>query len=257
MMESNRKDRGPNANTAQSAGAAGEPVPAAPPTPHNRTEASSRREVRGSRRYTRCAMVLPGDGELAGKRVLDLACRNGLGAFKIADRVGPSGFVVGVDPSAERIARARKAAPDQHWAGADWRRYLDFECADLADLRAAGVEDRSFDVVVVNSVLNVVPDRRAALREAARVLAPGGYLFYDAVLAAEPVPAAVRKRLAGTGNAFAEAPTWEELAAELAEAGFARWEVGRREPLAPERKDADAALDGLAFEGAVVQAFAG
>ena len=223
---------------------------------HGEKGARGNRGERGARRFTRCVMVLPDDVDLAGKRVLDLACRNGLGAFKIADRVGPSGFVVGVDPSPQRIARARETAPDQHWAGSAWGRHMKLACAELGDLRAAGIEDGAVDVVVVNSALNVAPDRGAALREIARVLAPGGYLFHDAVLAAQPVPEDVRARLAGTGNVFAAAPTWDEFAAELAAAGFARWDVARREPLAPERDDADASLAGLAFESAVVRAFA-
>ncbi|MFQ9178494.1 MAG: methyltransferase domain-containing protein [Eggerthella lenta] len=51
----------------------------------------------------RCEMLLPED--LRGMRVLDLGCRNGKGACKLADRVGPDGFVLGVDPSAACVAR--------------------------------------------------------------------------------------------------------------------------------------------------------
>ena len=66
------------------------------------TEAKWRRNAR---RHTRCVMVLPDD--LAGKRVLDIECRKGLGAFKIADRVGEGGFVVGTDSSVEKIEVAK------------------------------------------------------------------------------------------------------------------------------------------------------
>ena len=56
----------------------------------------------------RCEMLLPED--LRGMRVLDLGCRNGKGACKLADRVGPDGFVLGVDPSAACVARAEATA---------------------------------------------------------------------------------------------------------------------------------------------------
>ena len=56
----------------------------------------------------RCEMLLPED--LRGMRVLDLGCRNGKGAYKLADRVGPDGFVLGVDPSAACVARAEATA---------------------------------------------------------------------------------------------------------------------------------------------------
>ncbi len=83
------------------------------------TEAKWRRNAR---RHTRCVMVLPDD--LSGKRVLDIECRKGLGAFKIADRVGEGGFVIGTDSSAEKIAAAQELAPQQHWAGDAWRRHM-------------------------------------------------------------------------------------------------------------------------------------
>lgn len=222
----------------------------------DRIEARSHRAQRGAQRFTRCVMVLPDDAELAGRRVLDLACRKGLGAFKISDRVGAAGHVVGVDPDPANVARAVERAAEHHWAGDGWRRHLDLLCAELDDLRSVGIEDGSFDIVIVNSVLNVAPRRGAVLREIARVLAPGGYLYHDAVLARQPVPRDVRERLTKTGNVFAAAPTWDEFAGELAAAGFAWCEVAREEALAPERDDADELLDGLAFESAVVQAFA-
>lgn len=221
----------------------------------DRAEARTHRSQRGAQRFTRCVMVLPDDAELAGKHVLDLACRKGLGAFKIADRTGAAGHVVGIDPDPANIARAAERAADHHWAGDDWRRHLDLLCADLDDLGSVGIEDGSFDIVVVNSVLNVVPRRDAVLREIARVLVPGGYLYHDAVLARRTVPAAVRDRLAGTGNVFAAAPTKDELGAELATAGFSSWKIDREEALDPERDDADELLGDLAFESAVVQAF--
>ena len=61
----------------------------------------------------RCEMLLPED--LRGMRVLDLGCRNGKGACKLADRVGPDGFVLGVDPSAawRRYAPACTSPPWQ------------------------------------------------------------------------------------------------------------------------------------------------
>ncbi len=234
---------------------------------------------RAARHYTRCVMVLPDD--LAGKRVLDLECRKGLGAFKIADRVGREGFVIGTDSSAERIAAAVGRAPQQHWAGEDWRCHMRLVQADPSDLRSAGIEGASVDVVVINSVLNLMPDQLAVLREIARVLAPGGYLYHDAVLALQPVPVAVARACSEADdragehigdhagehigehlgghpsgrNVFAVAPTRGEFEALLREAGFARWESLNKLPLEPQRDDANEALAGLAFESAVVRAF--
>lgn len=221
----------------------------------SREAARAGRAQRGSRRPNRCAMVLPPAGELTGKRVLDLECRGGLGAFKIADLVGERGFVIGLDSDEAQIARAVARAPEQHWAGSAWRDRLHFAVARPDDLRGAGIEDASVDVVIINSVLNVQPDPTAALREIVRVLASGGYLYLDAVLAADPLPADIVARFHGSPNVFGVAPTEDWLVDALHTAGFTRVRCEQRCPLRPERDDADPALTPCAFTSAVVQAW--
>ena len=123
----------------------------------------------------RCAMSIPADIE--GKRVLDVCCRKGKGAFALADAVGPSGFVVGVDPDTDNVAAACAAAPKNHWAGSSWEHHLRFSPAIPESLSQACIEDASFDQVYINSVVNLAWSLPAALAEFARVLAPGGRLW--------------------------------------------------------------------------------
>lgn len=119
----------------------------------------------------RCAMSIPADIE--GKRVLDVCCRKGKGAFALADAVGPSGFVVGVDPDTDNVAAACAAAPKNHWAGSSWEHHLRFSPAIPESLSQACIEDASFDQVYINSVVNLAWSLPVALAEFARVLAPG------------------------------------------------------------------------------------
>ena len=123
----------------------------------------------------RCAMSIPADIE--GKRVLDVCCRKGKGAFALADAVGPSGFVVGVDPDTDNVAAACAAAPKNHWAGSSWEHHLRFSPAIPESLSQACIEDASFDLVYINSVVNLAWSLPVALAEFARVLAPGGRLW--------------------------------------------------------------------------------
>ena len=210
------------------------------------------KERRAQHRHTRCVMLLPSD--LEGKRVLDIGCRNGLGAFKIADRVGPTGFVVGADPDPQHLATARSRAPQQHWAGDNWADHLQFVEAAASTLQQAGVADASFDVVVVNSVLNLEPDLLEALCQIARVLAPGGLLYHDAVLAQQSLPCATAVACREAHNVFGCAPTRAALEQALADAGFATCDIAAQKSLELPAGDARDDLVGFSFASAVVQA---
>jgi arsenite methyltransferase len=100
----------------------------------------------------------------AGERVLDVGCGTGLLAEHIADRVGPTGYVLGVDPLPLRIELAQaKARPN-----------LQFKVADAYDLSSIPAAD--FDVVCLNAVFHWLPEKSGPTAEFARVLKPGGRL---------------------------------------------------------------------------------
>jgi SAM-dependent methyltransferase len=95
-------------------------------------------------------------------RVLDVACGTGVLAREVAGRVGSAGQVTGIDPTLGMLAVAKERAP-----GVDWREGV---------AESLPFEDGSFDAVVSQFGLMFFTDRRLALREMQRVLAPGGRL---------------------------------------------------------------------------------
>ena len=97
-----------------------------------------------------------------GERALDVGCGTGLLAGHIADLVGPTGFVLGLDPLPLRIELARRKA----------RANLAFEVGDAyaLDHLATG----GFDVVVLNAVFHWLPEKAGPLAAFARILKPGG-----------------------------------------------------------------------------------
>lgn len=95
-----------------------------------------------------------------GQRVLDIACGTGVLAREVALRVGPRGYVAGLDPDPGMLTVARRLAPDIDW--------------QAGTAESLPFPDHSFDVVVSQFGLMFFTDRHQALHEMLRVLVPGG-----------------------------------------------------------------------------------
>ncbi len=103
----------------------------------------------------------------SGEAVLDMGCGAGFDAFVAAQLVGPSGRVAGIDLSPEMLAIADAGKPGTGFVQVEFRQ---------AAVEAMPFPDESFDLALSNGVLNLIPDKPAALREIFRVLRPGGRL---------------------------------------------------------------------------------
>ena len=167
-----------------------------------------------------CAARLLARANLApGTRVLDLATGTGLVAAAAAQLVGPSGAVVGLDLAPEMLAQAR------HKLVAAGLANVTFQVGDMEQLP---FPDQSFDLALCASSLFFVPDMAAALREAWRVLVPGGRLGFTSFGASlmHPLAALWANRLRQHGIVPPVPPTLRladpQLCAQLLrEAGFA------------------------------------
>ena len=159
----------------------------------------------------------------AGERVLDVACGTGVVARIAAERVGPSGRVIGVDlnPGMIRVARS---LPAPIGAPIEW---LERSALDLR------LEDASFDVVLCQQGLQFFPDKALALREMRRVLDHGGRLALSVWKGVGAYQHAVGDALARFISAESavrfcasrQVPTEEDLQRLATQAGFADVEV--------------------------------
>jgi len=112
-----------------------------------------------------------------GERVLDLGCGAGTDTLVAAQMVGREGSVTGIDMTPEMLAKARASADEM---GVE---------VDLVEGEAEALPfpDRSFDVIISNGVIDLIPDKDAAFSEMFRVLEPGGRIQVADVTIQRPV----------------------------------------------------------------------
>jgi arsenite methyltransferase len=126
-------------------------------------------------------------GELRpGERVVDVGCGAGIDSLIAAKKVGPEGCVIGVDMTHSMLEKARQAAKEVGLANVEFREGYAEELP---------VEDGWADVVISNGVLNLMPDKAAALEEMSRLLKPGGRLQIGDILVQKAVPDSAKRKI--------------------------------------------------------------
>jgi len=121
-----------------------------------------------------------------GGRVVDVGCGAGIDSLIAAKMVGPEGRVVGVDMTPLMLDKARGAAREAGLDNVEFRRGYAEELP---------VPDGWADVVISNGVLNLMPDKPAALSEMFRVLKPGGRLQIGDILVRKAVPESAKRKI--------------------------------------------------------------
>lgn len=166
-----------------------------------------------------------------GQIVLDLGSGGGIDVLLSARRVGPAGFAYGLDMTDAMLELARKNAAD---AGANNVAFL------KGDIGAIPLPSNSIDVIISNCVINLAPNKAPVLREAFRVLKPGGRFAVSDIVIHGGLPAGMldsaefRRDISSWTGCIAGALTDAEYRRLLHEAGFTNvdLEITRRYSLA-------------------------
>ena len=151
-----------------------------------------------------------------GETVLDLGSGGGIDVLLSAKRVGPAGTAYGLDMTDEMLALAEQ---NRRASGLANVRFL------KGDIESIPLPDESVDVIVSNCVINLSGDKDRVLKEAFRVLRPGGRFAVSDVVALGEMPAAVRKSMELWTGCVAGALSDVEYTDKLRHAGFANVEI--------------------------------
>ena len=146
-----------------------------------------------------------------GATAIDLGSGAGFDCFLAARQVGPGGRVIGIDMTHEMLAKARENAAKLGMGNVEFR---------LGEIEHLPIADASADVVISNCVINLSPDKPAVLREAFRVLRPGGRLAVSDVVMLKPLTPELAELKELYVGCVGGAASVDELAGWLADSGF-------------------------------------
>jgi len=167
-------------------------------------------------RYYGCGLVCP--QQLEGCRVLDLGCGAGRDVYALAQLVGPTGHVTGIDMTKEQLAVAQKYQPyHAEKFGFDNVTFIEGYIEKLDELN---LEPNSFDVIVSNCVINLSPDKASVLKELYKLLKVGGEFYFSDVYANRRIPSPLRTDPVLYGECLAGALYWNDFIHLAHQTGF-------------------------------------
>ncbi len=146
-----------------------------------------------------------------GETVLDLGSGGGIDVLLSARRVGPEGMAYGLDMTDEMLSLAEENKRRSGLANVEFLK---------GEIEAIPLPDDAVDVIISNCVINLSGDKDRVLREAFRVLKPGGRFAVSDVVVRGEVPAAIRRNLELWAGCIAGALSETDYAKKLAAAGF-------------------------------------
>lgn len=152
----------------------------------------------------------------AGETVLDLGSGGGIDCFLAAQRVGPTGHVIGVDMTPAMLEKANANKAKMGVTNVEFRQ---------GQIESLPVDDDSVDVILSNCVINLTPDKAPVFREAIRVLKPGGRLAVSDIVTEGDFSPELRADAARWAECVTGAIDVDEYTNLMAQAGFEHIQV--------------------------------
>ncbi len=204
-------------------------------------------------RYYGCGLVFP--EKLEGMTILDLGCGAGRDVYLLAQLVGPTGRVIGVDMTAAQLDVAKGHVEHHAKAFGHDAPNVEFHHGYIERLDELGLEPGSVDIIVSNCVINLSPDKPAVLRGAYDLLKPGGEIYFADVYADRRIPPALVEDPELYGECLSGALYWNDFTNLAKAAGFADPRLVTSRPLTIENAAIEARIGHIGFFSATYRLF--
>lgn len=169
-------------------------------------------------RYYGCGLVVP--ERLENCRILDLGSGSGRDCYVLSQLVGEKGHITGIDMTKVQVEVA-KAYLEYHTEKFGFQTpNVTFLHGQIEMLAEAGIQKESYDIVISNCVINLVPDKQQVLREVYQVLKYGGELYFSDVYASLEVSEDIKSHRVLWGECLGGALYWKDLAVIAEKIGF-------------------------------------
>ena len=204
-------------------------------------------------RYYGCGLIAP--QQLKGCHILDLGSGSGRDCYVLSRLVGEDGAVVGIDMTPEQLEVANRHInyhTDKYGYQQPNVRFLE---GYLERLHELDLPDNSFDIIVSNCVINLSPDKPAVLREALRLLKPGGELYFSDVYASRRVPTELLEDPVLYGECLSGALYWNDFITLAKKTGFLDPRLVESSPITIENRAIEEKIGHIDFWSATWRLF--
>lgn len=204
-------------------------------------------------KYYGCGLTIPQG--LKGRKVLDLGSGSGRDSYLISALVGEEGEVIGVDMTDEQLLVAN-AHVDYHAKQFGYKKpNTKFLKGYIEKLGELGLPDNYFDVIISNCVINLSPDKESVLKEAYRVLKPGGELYFSDVYSDRRIPEHLKEDEVLWGECLSGALYWNDFLTLSKKVGFNDPRTVETAPITIESAEVEARVGNIKFYSVTYRLF--
>ncbi|MCT4643022.1 MAG: methyltransferase domain-containing protein [Bacteriovoracaceae bacterium] len=204
-------------------------------------------------KYYGCGLVVPTN--LKNQRVLDLGSGSGRDCYIVADLVGESGKVVGVDMTQNQLDVALKYEEHQKEVFGYQNKNTQFLLGNIEKLEELNFEKESFDIIISNCVINLAVNKQKVLNDAYALLSQGGEMYFSDVYSDRRIPEELVKDEVLYGECLSGALYWNDFLTMAKKAGFADPRFVESKPITINNKELEKKCEGINFYSVTYRLF--